>query len=248
MSHSTATELRQLRVGQCLNYHGVQWRVKDFSTYTDANGYETEEWLLQSASDKRYYLLREVEPPEPDDQEPATLVHWYLAEPLRDYQIYEPGGTRDLSMTLANALLSHQTPYPKLRLYTRTYNFESQTEGTYDSEAGRRHRITWDYWDGTHLWNLALEAWSDGKLAVYSTREVRPADFTLTSTPFSYFSRGRAPSRSGDPVSYSANAASHSLGVRRSARKISPGEVRGIQLILAWFLTIAGFLLMVSGM
>jgi len=58
----TETQLRHLREGSQLKYHGVQWLVQDYSTYTDDNGYETEEWQLKSSSGKAYYLLREVDP------------------------------------------------------------------------------------------------------------------------------------------------------------------------------------------
>ncbi len=110
-------------------------------------------------------------------QNPASQLHWYIAEELQYPQIYEPEASKDLVPTLAKDMRSRKSPYPELRMFNRTYQFESQTEGDYESDGELRTRTTWDYWDATHLWNLALEAWSDSTLAVYSTREVQPADF-----------------------------------------------------------------------
>ncbi len=62
LSASNQGQLLQLRPGDRLNYHGVQWQVKDYSTYVDPNGYETTEWLLQSKAGAEYYLLRELDP------------------------------------------------------------------------------------------------------------------------------------------------------------------------------------------
>ena len=51
-----------------------------FACYTyhdDSQGYEATEWLLRSPTGKEYYLLREVDP-----QNPESPVNWYLAEEL----------------------------------------------------------------------------------------------------------------------------------------------------------------------
>lgn len=222
------TELRQLREGSQLKYHGVQWMVQDYSTYTDANGYETEEWLLKSSSNKEYYLLREIDP-----QNPETLVHWYLAEELRYPTLLDPQTSRDRLTTVGDEMRSHATPYPELQLFNRLYAFESQTEGDYHSDGGTRHRITWDYWDNAHLWNLALEAWSDGTLVVYSTRVVQPADFTEIQTS------DRNAFLSGKSAAVSADGAAYQAFKKR--------DDRSREFLIAWIVTIVGFLLMISG-
>jgi hypothetical protein len=173
MASATEEHLRQLRQGDRVKYHGVLWRIEDYSTYTDENGYETEEWLLRSQTGKEYYLMRELDP-----QNAEGLVHWYIAEELGNPSIYEPESSRELTFHLGEDMRSGRDPYPEIRMFNRAYQFESQTQGEYESRGRTRTRITWDYWDPPHLWNLALEAWSDGTLSVYSTREVQPADFT----------------------------------------------------------------------
>jgi hypothetical protein len=170
---ATEETLRQLQPGDLIHYHGVQWRVKDVSNYRDPSGYETEEWLLKSPLSKEYYLLREVDP-----ENPTAEVNWYIAEQLRNPAIYEPGSSQDLLTSLAYEMRSGREPYSQLQTLNRVYTFESKTEGTYESEDGSERRVTWDYWDAAHLWNLALEAWSDSSLSVYSTRKVQPADFS----------------------------------------------------------------------
>jgi hypothetical protein len=221
----TETQLRQLREGSCLKYHGVQWEIQDYSTYTDDNGYETEEWLLKSSSGKEYYLMREIDP-----QHAETQVHWYLAEALRYPTLINPQTSRDRLTTIGGDMRSHGTPDPALQLFNRVYTFESQTEGDYESEGKTRHRITWDYWDTAHLWNLALEAWSDGTLVVYSTREVQPTDFTEMR------SSNRAALTPGQ--SFRSPLASQASD-RRAARSR--------EFVIAWTVTIVGFLLMIFG-
>jgi hypothetical protein len=216
----TETQLEQLQVGDSLEYHGAQWRVMDYSRYTDPQGYETQEWLLRSGTQKDYYLLRETDPENVNKQ-----VTWYLAEELNNPTITEPGSSRDLLAHLVEDMQSHRTPYPELQTFnrTRTYYFESQTEGTYESEGTTETRITWDYWDETHLWNLALEAWSNNTLIVYSTREVQLSDFSLTQRTES------------------------SAGFSSSSELLKRKERRSIQIIIAWAITIIGFFLMISG-
>ena len=188
---STQTQLQQLRPGERLNYYGVQWQVIDYSTYDDTYDYKTAEWLLRSHLGKEYYLLREVDP-----QNPETVVHWYLAEEIRLPQIFQPGSQNDLSVNWDD-MQGQKTPYSELQVFGRVYRFESQTQGTYKDKEGETSRITWDYWDQTHQWNLALEAWADGSLAVYSTKLVNPEDFSEIKKGFitQEYHRGSSSSR-----------------------------------------------------
>jgi hypothetical protein len=167
----TSEKLQTLQVGDRITYYGVRWQVMDYSLYTDPQGYETEEWLLHSTTGKAYYLLKEIDPA-------STGQRWYIAEELPAPKLIDPTTQTDVLTSIARAMQSNQTPYPQLQLFNRLYQFESATEGTYESEDSTQQRITWDYWDEAHLWNLALEAWGGGKLVVYSTREVQPENFS----------------------------------------------------------------------
>jgi Domain of unknown function (DUF4178) len=219
----TEAQLEQLQVGDRLEYRGVQWRVHNRSHYTDSIGYTAEEWLIRSSTRKEYYLLREEE--EEDEDHPEKQVTWYLAEELDDPRITEPGSSLDLTTRLAAEMRASQTPYPELRTLNRSYYFDSQTEGIYESEGDRTTRITWDYWDEPHIWNLALEAWSNGTLVVYSTRQVKLEDFKAVHP------EGNLDMRS--PVWQG---------------QLRHQENRSIQILIAWAVTIIGFLLMVSGL
>jgi hypothetical protein len=156
-----------------VKYHGVQWQVKNYSTYEDSNGYETTEWLLRSPAGAESYLLREIDP-----QNPESLVHWYLAEEISNPKIFQPEVFNNLAVRLWHDMQGQQAPYPELQALSRSYYFESQTEGTYDGKEGESSRITWDYWDKAHQWNLAIEAWPNGELHIYSTKVVRPEEFS----------------------------------------------------------------------
>ncbi len=173
LSVSQEAQLQQLRSGDRVKYHGVQWQVKNYSTYEDSNGYETTEWLLRSPAGAESYLLREIDP-----QNPESLVHWYLAEEISNPKIFQPEVFKNLAVRLWHDMQGQQVPYPKLQALSRIYYFESQTEGTYDGKEGESSRITWDYWDKAHQWNLAIEAWPNGELHIYSTKVVRPEEFS----------------------------------------------------------------------
>lgn len=228
---ATEDQLRQLRPGDLVKYHGVQWRVRDYSTYRDPYGYETEEWLLKSPLSKEYYLLREVDPEETDDR-----VTWYIAEDLRNPTIYEPGSSRDLLVSLAQDMRSGKDPYPRLQTLNRVYSFDSKTEGTYEGDDGNERRITWDYWDAAELWNLALEAWGNSKLAVYSTRKAHPSDFSniqaLSQNESYRYAQNKAGfQRSGNPKDYV-------MGIYMPMTQ---------QFVVALLLLVIGFMFMMSG-
>jgi hypothetical protein len=215
-------QLRQLRPGDRLNYHGVQWTIDDYSTYSDPQGYETTEWLLKSQTGKQYYLLREFDP-----KNPASIINWYIAEELRYPTLIDVSTQRDVITSVWKTMQDGDPPYSTLKVFNRVYQFESETRGDYQSEEDVSDRITWDYWDDAHLWNLALEAWQDGSLIVYSSRIVQPEDFTDLQT-------------GGKLSNVQRSLISH--------RRITPAaESRTVKLILAWFITIFGFLLMVLG-
>lgn len=189
LSKASAAQLQQLRPGYCLKYHGVQWQVKDYDTYTDPKGYETAEWLLESKTGIKYYLLREIDP-----QNPESLLNWYIAEEIRNPKIFQPGSSENLVPHLWQDMQRQQTPYPTLQLFHRLYEFESSTQGSYEGNQEETSRITWDYWDAAHQWNLAIEAWpTQGELHVYSTKVVKPEEL-------SEIQKGRLQNLSGDFV------------------------------------------------
>ncbi|HEY9618075.1 MAG TPA: DUF4178 domain-containing protein [Microcoleaceae cyanobacterium] len=238
MATSTEYELRQLRDGDRLTYHGVLWRVVDYSTYGDDKGYETDEWLLKSQTGKEYYLMRETDPTNAD-----RSVQWYLAEQVRSPSIYDPESSRDVTMQLREDVRSGREPYAQLQMYNRLYKFESQTEGNYRSDGETDDRITWDYWDEAHLWNLALEAWPDGTLNVYSTRTVQPQDFTNVQTG----QRDFVPIAPNFSSSSSWDSSSSSRGSIPSFQRSTSSSSRIWQFVAAWTLVIVGVLFVFAG-
>ena len=173
LSVSNPAQLQQLRTGDRLKYHGVEWQITDYSTYDDPYGYETTEWLLRSKGGNEYYLLREFDP-----QNPESIVNWYLAEELTNPSIFQPNSQENLVPYIWQDMQEQKEPYPELQLFGKVYRFESQTQGNYEGDEDQSIRTTWDYWDLEHQRNLALEAWSNGQLHVYSTKVVKPQEFS----------------------------------------------------------------------
>ncbi len=221
----TGEQLETLREGDRITYYGVRWQVFDYSTYTDPKNYATEEWLLRSTTGKEYYLLKEIDPA-------STGERWYIAEELPTPKIIDPTTQTDVLTSLAGSIRSAQPPYPQLQLFNRLYQFESKTEGTYESDDSTQQRITWDYWDEAHLWNLALEAWSNAKLVVYSTREVQPENFSEHR-------------KEGEGIPKFSQTGIGAPSILQP--KLSGGISRRTQFLMAWGLVIGGFFLMMMG-
>jgi hypothetical protein len=216
----TQAQLQHLRAGDRVTYGGVQWDVADYSSYDDDNGYATEEWLLKTKNARSYYLLREVDP---EEEEPKTIVNWYLSEEINGARVSGDNFSDNLQYTMWRVMREGEQPYPHLRALGREFYFESQTAGKYWSDAGKSSRTTWDYWDQDHLWNLAIEAWEDGDIHFYSTKKVNPQDFSEVKTD-----------------TKKASFISTSERLRKS-------ELKETQIIMAWILTIGGIILMIFG-
>jgi len=217
----TESQLEGLRSGDRLSYHGAQWQVAEYSTYDDPNGYATKEWLLKSELGKEHYLLQEIDPQSPNQ------VNWYLAEEVKHPRLAEPDNNRDLTNVLWGDMMGRQVPPPSLQSLGKQYSFESETEGSYTSDGEDCTRVTWDYWDKAHQWNLALEAFPDSTFRVYSTKVVTPADFSsLTTGKF----RRQAPKSGAGSAVWGGNDPKYA-----------------IQVILALMLIMAGVVIMIVG-
>ncbi len=215
--------LPRLREGDRVTYDGTDWEIRDFSTYNDANGYEMMEWLIQS-NHNSHYLLREVDP-----EQPETKINWYLSEEIKVDRVSGEHVGDNMQFLLWDAMKGNREPYPKLRALGRLYYFESQTEGTYKGEEGSESRKTWDYWDEEHLWNLAIEAWQNRELHVYSTQKVSPEDFAIAE-------------KSDQSEQFVETNISKSYA-KNHAKKSD----RTWQWVCAWGLVVAGIILMMSG-
>ncbi|MFM2060750.1 MAG: hypothetical protein RLZZ507_420 [Cyanobacteriota bacterium] len=167
------TQLHGLRPGDRVMYSSVDWDIKDYSTYQDPQGYQTDEWLLVSSGGSEYYLLREYDP-----TEELNSVTWYISNLLENVHLYLPNSQEDIVPRLWQEMQALTTPYPELKLFYKTYYFDSQTEGSYDAKGKTKSRITWDYWDKDHFVNLAIEAFPNRKLDIYSTKVVQPKEFS----------------------------------------------------------------------
>lgn len=169
-------QLEQTKPGDRLSYRGLTWTVTEHSTYKDRYGYQTEEWSLKLAANKEYYLLKEVDP-----ENPMSQVNWYLAEKLENVKIYLPNYEDNIYPSLWQVMQDQAMPYPELKMFDRSYFFESRTTGTYQEDGTKDERITWDYWDLEHQYNLAIEAWANQDLFIYNTQKVNPDYFSFVS-------------------------------------------------------------------
>ncbi len=60
---TTQTQLQQLRLGDRVKYHGVQWDVKDYSTYNDPQGVDVSRLLsilLERAQELPPHITRDL--------------------------------------------------------------------------------------------------------------------------------------------------------------------------------------------
>jgi len=220
----TQAQLQQLRAGDRVTYGGVQWQIANYSSYNDDNGYTTEEWLLKTKSSRSYYLLREIDPENPENR-----VNWYLSEEISGSSVSGERVGDNLQFTMWRVIRDGEQPYPHLQALGKDFYFESQTDGTYSSESGKASRTTWDYWDQEHLWNLAIEAWKDGNIHFYSTKKVNPQDFSEIIADVKKASLVGSRNNSFD------------------TRKQNETDWQKIQIFMAWGLIIGGILFMLFG-
>ncbi|MBR8837673.1 MAG: DUF4178 domain-containing protein [Stigonema ocellatum SAG 48.90 = DSM 106950] len=171
------TQLEELCPGDHVKYQGVEWGVQAYGTYKDPQGYQTQEWLLSSPDNQKRYLQKEYNPEIPKDP-----IHWYFSEEIVEAQVLEPGNSNNLIPSVWRDMQDKKTPQHELNALNRTYLFDFQTSGTYSDKDGTLPRITWDYWDKDHKWNLELEAFPDQELHVYSAQEVNPEIFSILAS------------------------------------------------------------------
>ncbi|BAY23312.1 filamentous hemagglutinin outer membrane protein [Calothrix sp. NIES-2100] len=171
------TQLEELHPGDHVKYEGVEWRVQAYGTYKDPQGYQTQEWLLSSSDNQKRYLQKEYNPEIPKDP-----IHWYFSEEIVEAQVLEPGNSNNLIPSVWRDMQDKKTPQHELNALNRTYLFDFQTSGTYSDQDGTLPRITWDYWDKDHKWNLELEAFPEQELHVYSAQEVNPEIFSILAS------------------------------------------------------------------
>ncbi|BAY60359.1 filamentous hemagglutinin outer membrane protein [Calothrix brevissima NIES-22] len=173
-SVANKTQLEELHPGERVKYEGVEWRVQAYGTYKDPQGYQTQEWLLSSSDNQKRYLQKEYNPEIPKDP-----IHWYFSEEVVEAQVLEPGNSNNLIPSVWQDMQDKKTPQHELNALNRTYFFDFQTSGTYSDQDGTLPRITWDYWDKDHKWNLELEAFPNQELHVYSAQEINPETFSI---------------------------------------------------------------------
>jgi hypothetical protein len=170
-------KLEELRRGGRVEYQNVQWEIKSYGTYQDPQGYQTQEWLLLSPTNQKRYLQKEYNP-----AIPKNPIHWYFSEEIDRPQVLVPTNNTNIIPSVWQQMQDAKTPQPELKALNGSYLFDFQTKGTYTDQDGTLPRITWDYWDKAHKWNLELEAFPEKELHVYSAQEVNPGAFRVLAS------------------------------------------------------------------
>ena len=169
--------LEQLREGNSFQYRGVTWVVRDCKSYKSLKGDRTTEWLIESNSGRKYYLLQEVSARD-IEQNIDGSVDWYLAEKLKNAIIAIPDFGKIRPIDIWSAMQNDREPYPQLEASLKTFIFDSKSVEICQEDGSEETRITWDYWDCDRHWNLGLEAWqTEGDIDFYLTQKVQPQEF-----------------------------------------------------------------------
>ena len=157
------------RVGLAILFDGQEWRVTGQSSYWNDEGYRVHEWCCE-AGDTTGYLLKEADPKQGG-------IRWFFTREIPDDAVTVEGGG-----ALAEWMEREPEakPPPALTFHQNTYRYEETTEGTHEDDAGQRVRkVTWDYWDGGHAHNLAVERWPDGTFDCYLGIYIEPGQVTI---------------------------------------------------------------------
>ncbi len=155
--------------GVVLLFEGGEWRVTDHATYSTGEGCRVHEWCCE-LGDVTGYLLREGDP------KPGT-VRWFFTREIPAESVTVAGGER-----LADRCqrTSEAQPPDALEHEGASYHYADTTDGTHEDASGARVRkVTWDYWDGGHARNLAVERWPDGTLDCYLGAYIEPGQIRI---------------------------------------------------------------------
>jgi hypothetical protein len=154
-------------VGQIVLVEHGEWAVVGRATYRN-EGLHSEEWECRKGSETAY-LLKETE---------RGQVRWFFARQIALSAVALPSG----ASLDRRPRTDDGSPPPSLAFRGQTYRYETTTEGQYEERPGQAvGKTTWEYWDASRAYNLALERWPDGRLDAYhgayvdaATIHVRP--------------------------------------------------------------------------
>jgi len=157
------------RPGVAVLFEGRTWRVTDQSTYWSGEGYRVHEWCCEQG-DVTGYLLKEGDPKQ-------GTIRWFFTREIPTESVTLAGGER-----LADRCkqTGEAQPPDTLEHEGATYHYADTTDGTHENSSGARVRkLTWDYWDGGHARNLAVERWPDGTLDCYLGAYIEPGQVRI---------------------------------------------------------------------
>lgn len=156
------------RTGQALVIDRAEWTIVGHATYR-TEGYHADEWECRKGGTTGY-LLKEQE---------RDGVRWFFTIPAALSAVTMPGGE---SLDRWHGREPNAGPPPSLLFRGGTYRHETSTEGLYEEQPGRAAgKTTWEYWDGAHAYNLAIERWPDGRLEAYHGAYVDPRTLEVRS-------------------------------------------------------------------
>lgn len=170
------------RTGQALVIDHAEWTIVGHATYR-TEGYHADEWECRKGGTTGY-LLKERE---------RDGVRWFFTIPAALSAVTLPGGE---SLDRWRGREPQGGPPATLVFRGGAYRYETSTEGLYEEQPGRAAergrsgaergrsgvgKTTWEYWDGAHVYNLAIEQWPDGRLEAYHGAYVDPRTLEVRS-------------------------------------------------------------------
>ena len=155
--------------GVMILYDGREWQVTGQATYSTEEGYRVHEWCCETG-DTTAYLLKEGDPKE-------GTIRWFFTREIDERAVASDGGP---SLPESIAPDSERRPPDTLTYQGTTYHYADTSDGMHEDESGKRVRnITWDYWDGAHEKNLAIERWPDGSIDCYLGSYIEPGQVVI---------------------------------------------------------------------
>lgn len=154
-------------VGDTLSLNGSKFEITDRSTYRNNEGYFVTEFCAED-DDTENYLLRE--------SYPNGAVKWFFT------RWQEPDGFKDDSgREIRDYLKNSEFNLPQRITYKgEQFMFADKTDGIYADNPGEdEKKITYDYWNGDHTRNLAIESWEDGSMDFYIGSYIEPSQGLL---------------------------------------------------------------------
>jgi hypothetical protein len=147
--------LEDLKTGEAIQYELKDWFVKDRSVYKESDDYKEIQWTVHNDKEGECYLLRSEE-----KKEGGFEYVWVFTKPVNINAVEYKSLSDKWEFFKENDFMAE--PPKELKFDNMFFTYEAETSGeAQDDEGLMVTKLTWDYYDPSGAFNLAIEVWKE---------------------------------------------------------------------------------------